>query len=136
MAGENPWTRLQERAGEIRPPAALVREQAALLTAETKGAVVGEIETEAGWTGDVIVTLKARVPALDNYTVALLRVQYDPREMYPASVGSGWNQSVLTECTTQQGLESEIVRQLTGDEIQRTVASLFAQSTEGDKGHG
>ncbi|MBI4817175.1 MAG: hypothetical protein HY791_13010 [Deltaproteobacteria bacterium] len=69
-----------------RTPVDVLREQASLLKQKTFGKLTGFVTQPASSDhGKISATLGVQSPALDDYSVALIRITY-PAELYPVEV--------------------------------------------------
>jgi hypothetical protein len=130
-------------ANNIRAPLIIMKEQATALTEQTKGSLVGLVETGTYGAGDLVINLSIQVPSLNNYKYRLMTYT-QPVTMYPGTlaaqvpVASGTS---LTGLINSLGLgpqaievknEQEFVAALKGllalDEVKRLVSSLLVQA--------
>lgn len=108
----------------IRTPAAIMREQAALLGKKTKNIIEGAVETRIS-DGAFHHSLDLVVPSLDNYTYRLLSIEHGV-ELYPVTVGDSrfLNRSKLK---TEEEFEAWLRDRLSSPETKRIIGNLLAQ---------
>jgi hypothetical protein len=113
-------------AADIRTPLSILREQAAALTEQTKGVLVGVAEARNNEHGtNLDVTLDVNVPGLNDYRYRLLTYR-QPIEMYPGHlvvVDSGWN-----EIENEAEFVAAVRSVLSSDRVRNILASLRAHA--------
>jgi hypothetical protein len=115
----------------MRTPLSILREQASALTAQTKGVLVGVVETHSE-RDKLLITLDISVPALNDYRYRILNYR-QPIEIYPGLMYSGdapshiKNEDAFIECV------KEI---LSSDRMKNALTSLLSQAAEPDGGAG
>ena len=111
----------------VRTPLGILREQAAALTALTKGTLVGIVEANRGGPQDMFIQLDVAVPALNDYRHRIL-VYDQPVTMYPGLlwVGEGPRQPIYDE----QTFISTVKDTLASERIRNVLATLLAQATQ------
>lgn len=119
----------------IRAPLTIMKEQAAALTEQTRGSLVGSVETAEFGSG-LKVNLAVHVPALNNYRYHVLTYT-QPITMYPGRLTSEVpGASLLNMYAPPQSIEVEneqefleaLRRLLSSDEIKRLLSSLLVQA--------
>jgi hypothetical protein len=109
-------------------PSNILKEQASILTEETKGLLVGEIKRELPGNNPFVVELRIKAPALNGYVHGVLEVKYGI-ELYPALV-RGLAISESMTCSTQEEFEEALGKILSSDRVRQVIAALLAQVTE------
>lgn len=119
----------------VRPPLTIMKEQATALTEQTRGSLVGSVET-AEYGGGLKVNLAVHVPALNNYRYHVLTYT-QPITMYPgrlaseipvASLLNGYAPPQSIEVENEQEFLEALKRLLTSDEMKQLVSSLLVQA--------
>lgn len=102
----------------VRTPAAILREQAALLGPKTQNLIVAEVDTHVSGS-DIVHTFTLRVPALQNYRYGLFAIAHGA-ESYPVRAG-------VIRLDSQSELENWLQRQLSSPRTKQIVGNLLAQ---------
>lgn len=110
---------------DVRPPVAILREQAALLGAKTKNLIRAKVETTVV-RGDLSHSFDLVAPTLDNYTYELFRVYHGVRDLYPVKLLDDRKLSLKTE----QELVDWLGAKLSSDETKKLIGNLLAQVTK------
>ncbi|MSP00531.1 MAG: hypothetical protein EXR07_05690 [Acetobacteraceae bacterium] len=112
----------------VRTPLSILREQASAITTQTKGALVGLVETRADGDSFVYIRLELSVPALNDYRYRILTYQ-QPVELYPGRliVGGDLRGDSVTDEST---FLSDVKKILSSEQITNVVRSLLAQAKE------
>jgi hypothetical protein len=118
----------------VRPPLIIMKEQAAALTKQTKGSLVGSVEAAAYGDG-LKINLSVEVPALNNYRYHVLTYT-QPITMYPGRlasqmpVPSGKTFSVRlgTEVKDEQEFIDALRQLLASEEVKQLLSSLLVQA--------
>jgi hypothetical protein len=109
---------------DIRTPLSILREQAAALTEQTKGQLVGVVETKSEG-DDLRIALEIAVPALNDYRYRILSY-HQPVELYP-----GWLDAIsLTQIPNEQDFINAVRDTLSSPRTRNVLTSLLAQVTE------
>ena len=111
------WGEIQ--VAVVRTPAAILREQAALLGQKTGYTIHGKVETETSGT-DFYHYFKLVVPALDDYTYELLRVKHSI-DLYPVTADR-------KEYKTEAEFTDWLRGKLSSPDTRRIVGNLLAQA--------
>jgi hypothetical protein len=112
-------------ADAVRTPLTLLREQATALTQQTKGALVGTVETSP--VGDyLVIELSIQVPALNNYKLRLLSY-HQPMAMYPGGLSTVSGDSI--DVGNEEEFERSLKEILSSDKVSGLVGSLLSQAT-------
>lgn len=130
-------------ADNVRAPLTIMKEQATALTEQTKGSLVGLVETGTYGADDLAINLSIQVPSLNNYKYRLITYT-QPITMYPGTLAaevpmaSGTSQTGLinslgtrpqaTEVKNEQEFVAALKGLLASNEIKRLVSSLLAQA--------
>jgi hypothetical protein len=109
----------------VTTPAAILREQAALLAEKTKGLVEGEVKSSASGTS-FSHCLELRVPALEDYRYQLLTVGH-PIEQYPVTIGFGGGMRPPINAEDEPAFVRALREVLSSDETKRVIRGLVAQ---------
>jgi hypothetical protein len=110
---------------KIRTPAAILREQAALLTKQTRGTLVGVVET-SNVDNNMVTKLAISVPSLNDYRYNILTYR-QPVEMYPGILDSAQSHTVNNE----EQFITHVRQVLSSDRIRNVIGSLLSQATGG-----
>jgi hypothetical protein len=127
MSPEDLWGELPE-IGNLRTPVEVLKEQATILTAKTKGVLVGEVRPERVPRPEYPFgsSLCIRAPALNNYLTSVASVAC-PMEMYPllywAIDAAGSHQ-----CPDEDALKAKLKGTLQSRQVQKLIAALLRQS--------
>lgn len=113
-------------ADNIRAPLTIMKEQATALTQQTKGSLVGLVETTSYDTGDLAISLSIQVPSLNNYKYRLMTYR-QPITMYPGRLILGLKPQFI-EVKDEQGFLEALKDLLASDEVKRLVSSLLVQA--------
>jgi hypothetical protein len=111
------WGDIQVAA--IRTPAAILREQAALLGQKTQNVIEARVDTET-YDKDFHHYFRLIVPALDNYTYELFSVRHSV-ELYPVKSG-------FKEFKTESEFTDWLREKLSSPETRKIVGNLLAQA--------
>jgi hypothetical protein len=120
---KNLWGDLSSLA-VVRTPKTMLEEQASLLTKATEGLLVGAVQDE-GRSGIFHYSLNVIVPALNNYTYEILRVNY-PLEMYPLQLFCE-RPPISGTFGSEEAFEGAIEDILSSDEVRRVLSYLKSQ---------
>ncbi len=71
----------------LRTPLSILKEQAAALTDDTRGLLVGDVKTDEDLDGYLDLTLIIRVPSLNNYSYSVLTYT-QPITLFPGTMRS------------------------------------------------
>ena len=110
-------------AADIRTPLGILREQAATLTQQTQGVLVGVAEARNDG-AELVVTLDVNVPGLNDYRYRILTYR-QPIELYPGRlvvVDSDWK-AIANEAEFVAAVRSV----LSSDRVKNILGSLRAQ---------
>ena len=106
----------------VKTPLSILREQASALTEQTKGTLVGVVETKSDG-GRMEDRLEISVPSLNDYRYRILTYEHTI-ELYPGTVLANLNHSVSNENEF-----IELVRQiLSSDRTRNVLTSLLSQA--------
>ncbi len=123
-------------ADNVRAPLTIMKEQATVLTEQTRGSLVGSVETDAYGAGDLVINLSIQVPSLNNNKYRLMTYT-QPITMYPGTLASGVPKaSGSHQYAPPQSIEVEneeeflaaLKRLLSSDEVKHLLSSLLVQS--------
>lgn len=108
----------------IRTPLSILREQAAALTQQTKGTLVGVVETSICGEDELALTLTISVPSLNDYRFHLL-TYFQPVHLYPGHFEDS------SETATDEIAFIKIVKAtLSSTRVQNVLASLLSQAVD------
>jgi hypothetical protein len=122
-------------ADNVRAPLMIMKEQAAALTKQTKGSLVGSVEPVAYGNG-LVINLSVEVPALNNYRYHVMTYE-QPITMYPGTLASqvpapsGTGLYIRPKAIKVNNEEEFLVALkalLASDEVKRLVSSLLVQA--------
>lgn len=112
---------------EVKPPVAILKEQAAGLEKLTKGILTGEVAVSQPY-GAIHLDFRIVAPALAGYEYSLLTAQHSV-EMYPVKVSPAWGSySDQIDCNDSDEFESALAEIFTSTKARRIIQSLLAQS--------
>lgn len=126
-----------------RTPVIILREQATILTKLTNALLEGVVTVrtasdalfKTAQSKEFDATLSITAPALDGYTVRVLKVEYD-LTIYPVDVYDWLGDAEFDKivCQNESELNDAIGKVLSSDKVQKAVGLLLAQSrsTESD----
>jgi hypothetical protein len=111
-------------AANIRTPLTILREQAAALTEQTKGTLVGMVEAHQGAGDTLEVSLEVLVPALNDYRYRLLSYG-QPVELYPGLLRTG--NDGIRPVVDEANFVSMIKSVLSSEKVRNILTSLLSQ---------
>lgn len=122
---------------DVLTPVAILRTQAELLSKNTRGILVGEVETEEA-EGRVQHRLVVVAPAYNSYRHTLLTVSHDDALPYPVLVKAlsllvrtDFDEGeVYPEAADDEELIKLVGRALRSDDTRSTIISLIAKSND------
>ncbi len=118
------WGDLSSLAVDRRTPKRVLNEQAQVLTKVTKGVLVGSVSESA--VGPLFgYDLNVVVPALNNYTLTIVRVVH-PLEVYPVHVIAA-RARVDKTCKNEAELEAVIGNILSSNQVRADLSRLKSQ---------
>jgi len=121
---KNLWGDLSSLNVDRRTPKMVLQEQAQVLAEATKGLLVGFVSESA--VGPLFgYDLKVVVPALNNYTLTILRMVH-PLEFYPVHVTAS-RTPVDQTCQNEAELEAVIGSVLSSDQVRVDLSRLMSQ---------
>lgn len=123
MTTKNLWGELPELEN-IRTPAAILREQAMLLTEMTVAVLRGEVSVTPRKEG-LRLNLFILVPALNNYSYSVLYVDH-PLTLYPLTVFDGAEEEIT--CADEDSFLAAIETVLKSPRVRKAIQALLAQS--------
>ena len=133
MAPEDLWGELPATE-KIETPVSILRAQADILSAKTKGELAGRVVTGKNQHGEIEHDLRIVAPALGNYSTTVVTVTHDGL-LYPAHVSSdvegSWRE--IGNALNGEGLKELIGRALKSSIVHRTIASLLVQVREANE---
>jgi len=110
---------------DVKTPGSHLREQAEVLTRETKGLLVGQVHQVPQ--GDQIsVELNIVVPALSDYRWNVLRVLH-PLAIYPLEVQESQTYE-WQKCPDEAAFLATLKAILSSPKVRKAIATLLAQS--------
>ncbi|HVY70062.1 MAG TPA: hypothetical protein VHH73_09040 [Verrucomicrobiae bacterium] len=126
MSIRNLWGDLPS-VENLKAPAQILKEQAAILAEQTKGVLIGKVEQISD--ADLAFDLDIRAPALNNHSVNVLRVTH-PVTLYPVRIYFRLAQTTkdLWECPAEADFLKALESVLSGPETKRVLASLMVLS--------
>jgi hypothetical protein len=125
-ARKNLWGDLP-KPDHLITPSSILKEQASILTEETKGLLVGETKRRTSEDGTFFIELNIRAPALNGYLYGVLEASHGI-ELYPVNVRSLASGSAT--CETQEAFEGLLGKILSSNQVKKVIASLLAQVRE------
>jgi hypothetical protein len=112
----------------VKTPLSILREQANLLTQQTKAVLEGEVSTRPAGS-NIELALRIKVPALENYTVTVLTYS-QPVTIYPGLLSSLARVASLVEVGNQAEFVKYVTTILSSEQVQNVLAALLSQATE------
>jgi hypothetical protein len=106
---------------EVRPPVALLREQAAVLGTKTKNLIQAKVVTDATL-GEIRHRFILVVPALGNYSYQMFRIEHDVN-LYPVTIETEPPIMLATERDFMDWLRDT----LSSEHTKKILANLLAQ---------
>ncbi len=130
MAEEDLWGDLSV-AEKIETPVSILRVQANLLKAKTRGLLEGRVVSANDNDGTFVHDLRIVVPSLGNYSAMILEVQHR-KFLYPASVISTTSEkwTAVGDANNSEDFKDLIAKVLRSPEVHRIVAALLAQVSD------
>jgi len=122
---DNLWGDLPN-AEEGPTPRGILRQQADILTSQTRGMLSGAVETTVV-EGDVVVKLLLIAPYLGNYEVEIVTVRYSGVYVSPLDVFSSVQGRGAT-CIDIEEFKAYLSEILQSTEVREAVAALLTQS--------
>jgi hypothetical protein len=110
----------------LRSPMGILREQATALTEQTKGTLVGIVESGRGQAGELHIQLELSVPALNDYRFRILQYT-QPVEMYPGAI---YYDSRGFSVPDEAAFISTVKDILSSSRVRNVLASLLSQALE------
>lgn len=124
MEEKNLWGNL-ENIEKVKTPVGILREQGALLTEATSGILEGKVNLHISY-GTLSADLNIVAPALDNYSYEIVSLSYNPKQLYPVSVGSTFMVQ-YEECKTEESFYKVLEKILSSPKVQKIIQSLISQ---------
>jgi hypothetical protein len=125
MEAKNLWGDL-ELDKPIRTPVTILKEQASVLSALTKGILHGDIEVHTAQVNQFYIKMYIVAPAIGDYYFNVLDVSHGI-DLYPATVIQ-LDPRKETECQSEDELTAALGSILGSERIGRVIRSLVAQS--------
>ena len=113
-------------AENIRAPLTIMKEQATALTQQTKGSLVGSVETVTQGVAGLAISLSIQVPSLNDYTYRLLTYT-QPITMYPGRLIFALKPQFIEVEDEHEFLEA-LKDLLSSEEVKRVLTSLLVQA--------
>ena len=111
---------------DIRTPLSILREQAAAITEQTKGTLVGVVDAQAGSNGDLEIQLELSVPSLNGYRYRILAYE-QPIELYPGRMRARNESGTIND---EKDFISTIKTILSSGRVRNVLIALLAQARE------
>jgi hypothetical protein len=125
MNAKNLWGNVS-LADTVKPPVAILREQAALLGNLTNNVLEGHVRTER--IADRIINyLDIVAPALEYYTFTVLEIRHHGIEFYPLTVVPSMD-GKPTDCKDEMEFIAKLEEALSSQAVHKVIESLLAQS--------
>lgn len=116
-------------SADVRTPVAILKEQAALLTNQTNGLLIGEVET-LSIGSELVVVFSIRVPNLNLYKLEILSYS-QPINMYPGILRFELRQhDNRSEIEDETQFIKAIKAYLSSPGMSRALQSLIAQAQQ------
>lgn len=128
MSDENLWGNLSDLTIK-KTPVAILREQAEILSQATKGTLLGDVTSvKSDWAAGIAWELKVRVPAMNNYTATLIKIQH-PITIYPLhEFRSPLSKRLEQNVPTEAALKELLALSLKSTEVRSLLAALLSQA--------
>ena len=126
MPTEDLWGDLPEADASVKPGTVL-QEQAGLLASKTRNVIEGFIQTHAVERG-VILDFSIRCPALDNYTMHLIRLEHELLHIYPLSL-TDMVHDMVYNVDSETALRAVLKQVFTSPEVRKVIAALLREAT-------
>ncbi len=107
-------------------PRGILRQQADILTGQTRGMLSGAVETTVV-DGDIVVKLLLVAPYLGNYEVEIVQVHYSGVTVYPLRVDSSI-QGRSSICSDIEEFKEYLSEILQSTQVREAVTALLTQS--------
>jgi hypothetical protein len=120
---KNMWPHV--RAGNVRTPLLILREQAGLLGRMTKNVVTARV-TDGHVGKDFVYSLSLVAPALDYYSYTILTIRHTVK-VYPLTIEDHVNETRYEAATESEFLQA-LQAILKSDEVKRVIELLLSQS--------
>ncbi|NEQ97621.1 MAG: hypothetical protein F6K30_13025 [Cyanothece sp. SIO2G6] len=129
-SSRNLWGDIPVAENLLNSPRRLLQEQADILTAETKGKLVGELSSTFPNGKNFSVMLRIKVPSLQNYIFGVLKIEY-PIDLYPLKiVNHTLNELVSVTCNNDKEYEHELGTILRSDRVKQVISALLSEVIE------
>ncbi len=128
MASENLWGTIPT-ADDTESPSSILREQARILTEQTRNHLQGRVEIGRDVYG-LMTELSIRAPYLSNYEIALVRAAHEAI-MYPVELYNlleSPNEPMA--CKDANDFKRSLSQILQSSKVKGVISSLLAQSKE------
>lgn len=126
MPSKDLWNRLSTEAQDFVPPSKILKEYADSLTEATNGLLVGWVDS-LGKVDMMTHTFVVRVPALNNYTFAVLRIRH-PLTGYPVSLYPELAAAQPAFAGSEEELRANLEDALREPKVQSAMSALLAQA--------
>lgn len=111
----------------LETPLFLLKEQARLLSEQTKGLLQGEVRSNVAGDGRLMISLYVLVPALNNYRYKVLDVLQAPA-LFPGTI---WSGSVDSggEFDNLEEFRNRLQEVLSNSDLEKILGGLLSQAT-------
>ena len=115
----------------LRTPYTILKEQASILTEITNGLLMGEVklfQPNSSNRNDLkfIADLNIKVPSLNNYTYAVVSVEYSIN-LYPLVVNNYVVNDHGRNCSSEEEFENALGEILSSEEVKKVISALLSQ---------
>lgn len=127
MSTSNLWGDLPQPL-IARTPLQILREQASELTKMTKGVLVGFVRQQAVNREGFGFELSIRAPALNDYSITILAIQYG-LQMYPLQV-MDFFRNRESKCQDEASFLNALMGILQSSAVRNAISALLSQSND------
>ncbi len=124
MAIKNLWGEF-DNLPPIKPPVAILREQAQILEQATKGLLIGKIVPYLK-DNEFEYTFYINAPSLNNYSYYVVTIFHNIL-LYPALINQKREKDNAIRCEDVENLEIALGKIFSSPEIRKVIAGLLAQ---------
>ena len=124
---EDLWPKIEENT-EIRPPALILNEQAALLGEKTFNLVLGQVDRLLQ-TSEMVYFFYLKAPALQNYSFQLFYIKHNVDQFYPLEITTDiFGERKIYDCDNEDAFIHRIKEIFHADRTKNIISSLITQS--------
>jgi len=109
----------------FRTPFTILKEQAAVLSQQTKGLLVGEVKRYQDENEDISLSLHVVAPSLGHYRYEVVQVYYGIT-IYPLNVRSMATEHPPKPCHSEQEFEQALGEILSSLQVKKVISALLS----------